>query len=372
VVDRPGFPSNEAQRLKALHRSRLLESPPERLFDTIVERAASICKTPMAFLSLVDENRQWFKSKVGLDAAETERDVAFCAHAILQDKLMVVPDALSDKRFADNPLVTNEPNIRFYAGMPLIMSDGCALGTLCVVDRKPRQLTAEQIEQLKILAESTRILVEMRASRLGEIFEKAVAATSEGVTIADAREPDLPLIFANEAFYKITGYTEEEVIGRNCRFLQGEDADPRALQKIRESIHNKQNCVVELVNYTKSGRRFWNRVSLVPIVDEAGELTHVIGLQSDITEAKEAEAARQQLLGMQATMHTVNDIVLNFMNNLQLHRILMEEKPDADAGALGEFDSMFAETMSKLAKINALTAFKSRIAARGITVLDTE
>ncbi len=371
-MEYPRRPSNEAQRLKALRRSKLLDSPPERLFDAIVQRAASICKTPMAFLSLVDENRQWFKSKVGLDATETERDVAFCAHAILQDKVMVVPDALSDKRFADNPLVKNDPNIRFYAGVPLVMSDGCALGTLCVVDREPRVLSADQMDQLKILAESTRILVEMRSSRLGEIFEKAVAATGEGVTIADAREPDMPIIFANEAFYRITGYNEEEVIGRNCRFLQGEDADPRSLQKIREAIRKKQNCVVELVNYTKSGRRFWNRVSLIPIVDDAGELTHVIGLQSDITEAKEAEAARQQLAAMQATMHTVNDIVLNFMNTLQLHRIHMEETAPADLGELREFDSMFAETMSKLSKLNALTEFKSKTAARGITVLDTE
>ncbi len=366
------LPSNEAQRLLALRRSRLLDSPPERLFDAIVSRAADICKTPMAFLSLVDEHRQWFKSKVGLDATETDRDIAFCAHAILQDQLLVVPDALSDKRFADNPLVTNEPNIRFYAGMPLVTSDGCALGTLCVVDRKPRQLSAEQIDQLKILAESTRILIEMRSSRLGEIFEKAVAATGEGVTIVDAREPDMPLIFANEAFYKMTGYSEGEVLGRNCRFLQGEDADPAILQKIRESIWTKRNCVVELLNYTKAGKPFWNRLSLIPIVDEAGELTHVIGLQSDITEAKAAEAARQQLLGMQVTMHTVNDVVLNFMNNMQLYRIHMEETWNADGGVLREFDSMFADTMTRLTKINALTKFKSRDAARGITVLDTE
>jgi two-component system cell cycle sensor histidine kinase/response regulator CckA len=371
-MERPRLPSNETQRLKALHRSKLLDSPPERLFDAIVMRASEICKTPMAFLSLVDEHRQWFKSRVGLDATETDRDLAFCAHAILQEELMVVPDALSDDRFADNPLVTNEPNIRFYAGMPLVTSDGCALGTLCVVDRKPRELTADQIHQLKILAESTRILLEMRSSRLGEIFEKAVAATVEGVTIADAREPDMPIIFANEAFYAMTGYVESEVLGRNCRFLQGEGTDSPSLQKIRDSLTTRQNCVVELLNYTKAGRPFWNRLSLIPLSDEAGELTHVIGLQSDITEAKESEAARQRMLGMRATMHAVDDVVLNFMNSLQLYRLHMEETWNADGGTLLEFDSIVEETMSKLTKINAVTKFKSKTVARGITVLDTE
>ena len=371
-MGKPGLPPNEAERLKALHRSRLLDSPPERLFDAIVSRAAEICKTPIALISLVDEHRQWFKSKVGLDAAETDRDLAFCAHAILQDQLMVVPDALSDERFAQNPLVTHAPNIRFYAGMPLITSDGCALGTLCVIDRQPRELTFDQMNQLKVLAESTRILLEMRSSRLGEIFEKAVAAATEGVTIADAREPDMPIIFANDAFYRMTGYTDAEVLGRNCRFLQGDGVDPSGLQRIRESLRLKQNCVVELLNYTKAGRPFWNRVSLIPLVDDAGDLTHVIGLQSDITEAKEAEAARQQLLGMTTTMHTVNDVVLNFMNTLQLYRMQMEDTWHADSGVLREFDSVFQDTMAKLSKINALTTFKSKTVARGITVLDTE
>ena len=368
----PGLPSNESQRLKALHRSKLLDSPPERVFDAIVSRASKICNTPMAFLSLVDEHRQWFKAKVGLDATETARDLAFCAHAILQEDIMVVPDALSDARFADNPLVVNEPKIRFYAGMPLVTSDGCALGTLCVVDRKPHDLTDEQRYQLKILAESTRMLLEMRSSRLGEIFEKAVAAAVEGVTIADAREPDLPIIFANDAFFKITGYPECEVLGRNCRFLQGEGTDPAAVQKISDSLSARKNCVVELLNYTKAGKPFWNRLSLIPLVDDAGELTHVIGLQSDITEAKESEAARQRMLAMKATMHAVDDVVLNFINSLQLYRLQMEETWKADGGTLREFDSIVEETMSKLSKINAVTKFKAKTVGRGITVLDTE
>ena len=363
---------NEEERVKKLHQSGLLDSPSERMFDAIVMRAAEICETPIALISLVDGQRQWFKAKVGLDISETDRDHAFCSHTILQDQLMVVPDARLDERFAKNPLVSGEPNIRFYAGVPLVTSDGAALGSLCVIDRKPRALTPDQTAQLKVLAESARLLVDMRASPMGEIFEKAAAATIEGFTVADARKPDMPLIFANEAFYKITGYTEEEVLGRNCRFLQGAGTNPKDLQTIKESLQAKQKCVVELRNYTKAGKEFWNRLTIIPLVDRNGELTYAVGLQADITEAKEAELARQQLFGMTTTMNTVNHIVLNFMNNLQLYRMEMEQTWKVQAGILQEFDSIFEDTRAELSKINALTSFKSKIAVPGIAVLDTE
>jgi PAS domain S-box-containing protein len=372
MMSNPPLPSNEEARLKALRGAHLLDTPPEQIFDSIVARAAEICEVPIALISLLDEHRQWFKSKVGLDVTETARDLAFCSYTILQDGLMVVPDALEDERFAHNPLVTGEPKIRFYAGMPIVTGDGNALGTLCVIDRKPRQLSSDQKYRLTALADSTAMLFEMRSSVLGEIFAKAVAETVDGVTIADARDPDLPLVFANQAFYKMTGYAEAEVLGRNCRFLNGEKTDPAVLQTIRKSLGAKQTCMAELLNYTKAGKPFWNRVSLIPIVDETGELTHVVGLQSDITAAKEADAARQQLVGMTTTMRTVNDIVNNFMNNLQLYRMQMEETWNADAEILQEFDSIFEDTLTKLSKINALTAFKSKTVARGITVLDTE
>ena len=369
-MERPPLKSEE-ERLKWLRRSRLLDSASERMFDVIVRRAAEICETPIALVSLIDERRQWFKARVGLEVSETGREHAFCAHTIGQDQMMIVPDACADTRFADNPLVTGEPYIRFYAGVPLVTSDGAAFGSLCVIDRKPRELTPGQTAQLRILAESARILLEMRASPIGEIFERAASATIEGFTVADGRNLDMPLIFANEAFYRITGYSEEEVIGRNCRFLQGKATDPECLQRIRESLRAKQNCVVEVVNYTKSGRAFWNRLSIIPLLDEAGELTYVVGLQSDITETKEAEAARQQLLGMTTTMHTVNDIVLNFMNNLQLYRMDMEEAWDVDAGVLRQFNLIFNDTLQKLSEINTLTRFKSKLSTGGLSLLDT-
>jgi GAF domain-containing protein len=145
------LPANEAERLAALYALLILDTPPDQRFDKIVEFAASEFAVPIALLTLVDRERQWFKSKVGLAVCETGRDISFCGHAILAQDIMVVPDALEDPRFADNPLVTGEPGIRFYAGAPLTLPSGAALGTLCLIDRRPRTLDAMELGILSTL-----------------------------------------------------------------------------------------------------------------------------------------------------------------------------------------------------------------------------
>ena len=147
----PLLPPNETERLAALHELLLVDTQPEQRFDTIVGYAAAEFNVPICLITLIDADRQWFKSRIGLKVECTPRDISFCGHAILESDILVVEDALTDQRFADNPLVTSIPNIRFYAGAPLITPNGHAIGTLCIIDTEPRVLDATERAVLKTM-----------------------------------------------------------------------------------------------------------------------------------------------------------------------------------------------------------------------------
>jgi GAF domain-containing protein len=159
------LPANESDRLDALKRYEVLDTPDEVDFDDFTWLASQICGTPIALISLIDATRQWFKSRVGLEARETPRERAFCGHTILGTKILEVPDALQDVRFHDNPLVTGAPDIRFYAGTPLTTHDGFNLGSLCVIDRAPRHLSDLQRESLVRLGRQVVMQLELRLAR---------------------------------------------------------------------------------------------------------------------------------------------------------------------------------------------------------------
>ncbi len=159
---RPPILPDEPERLVALRRYEILDTPPERAFDDLTLLAAQICQTPIAMVSLVDSDRQWFKSRIGVETRETPRDIAFCAHAIAGRETLIVPDTFQDERFAGNPLVVDEPQIRFYAGALLRVAEGHALGALCVIDRVPRQLTDDQAPALEALARQVVAQLELR------------------------------------------------------------------------------------------------------------------------------------------------------------------------------------------------------------------
>jgi GAF domain-containing protein len=169
------LPKNEVKRLKVLWQYDVLDTVPEEVFDDLTDLAAHICEAPVALISLVDENRQWFKARVGISVKETSRDISFCAHAILNDDLLLISDATKDPRFRDNPLVTGPQKIRFYAGAPLVTPDGHALGTLCVLDKKPRKLRPEQQKALQVLARHVVTQLELRRHA-----KELVAARDDG------------------------------------------------------------------------------------------------------------------------------------------------------------------------------------------------
>ena len=183
------IPKNENTRLRDLQDSGLLDTPQESEFDEIVRFASALCNMPISLISLVDSNRQWFKAKVGLDANETHPDFSFCAHAILQEDLFEVRDTLEDNRFWDNPLVVEDPEIRFYAGMPLVTSSGNRLGTLCVIDREPRQLSERQKFGLRVLANNVIKIAELRVKNKELYFATENQKRIISILAHDVRNP---------------------------------------------------------------------------------------------------------------------------------------------------------------------------------------
>ena len=286
------LPANEDQRLQALQSYAVLDTPDELLLDDLTQLASHICQTPIALVSLVDTDRQWFKSRVGLAAHQTPRDLAFCAHAILQpDQIFQVPDARLDPRFADNALVTGAPNVCFYAGTPLLTPDHFALGTLCVIDHVPRQLTPEQLTAMRTLGRHAMAVLELRRSQarydqelaLNRQLGRAIEQSPVQILMTDAQGYT---IFANPQFEHVSGYTEAEVLGKMPHVMQAGGADTDTHAAIWRTLRGGQSWADEMPYTTKSGVTIWNFVHINPVFDSLGAITHFVVFKTDITERR--------------------------------------------------------------------------------------
>ncbi len=298
------LPPNEAQRLAELRRYAVLDTPPEKAFDDITTLAARVFKVPISTVTLIDEDRQWFKSCFGLETREVGRNVAFCAHAILHDEVMIVPDARADARFAENPLVTGAPHIRFYAGAPLRTRNGLNLGTLCIIDTTPRELSEANAATLEGLAALVVAEINLRYE-IGErrraadtlrLLQAAMEQSRESVVITTAHVelPGPEIVFVNPAFTKLTGYTAEEVLGKTPRMFQGASPDRAVLDGVHARLAKGEEVQFETTNFRKDGSAYVIACQISPICDEAGKATHFICFQCDATERDNAVAALQQ------------------------------------------------------------------------------
>lgn len=298
------FPSNENARLEALKSYDILDTEPETEFDGMVQLASSICETPIAAISLIDSNRQWFKAITGLDAKETSRDLAFCAHTILQKEILIVPDALQDDRFFDNALVTAEPKIRFYAGAPLISSEGYALGTICVIDRVPRELNENQLLALKALSSHIITQLELRlAHRKINLYLKELQHTQRVLSTVINASPDFICfkdggghwLTANDAGLKLFCLEGQHYQGKSDLDL-AEQTHPLYKKSFEGCLATDEKAwqagnitrIEEIVPLPEGGVRVFD-VYKIPLFNGDGSRHGLAVLGRDITDRKQAE-----------------------------------------------------------------------------------
>ncbi len=288
---------------------QVLDFVPRRAFAHITALAAQFFQVPIVLISLVEEERHWFEACYGIEACETSRALSFCIQTILSDQIFVINDAAKSSHFSETSQVARVPHIRFYAGIPLKNSAGINVGSLCIIDTKPRAFSQEEQTQLRKFSELAVNEVELRnitrqlreneqallsQGRENSRLSVAVRNLTGGVVISDPNLPDNPLVYANDSFYRMTGYSSEEVVGKNCRFLQGVGTTQEIVNDMREAIKNRQPFNGILLNYRKDGTPFINELSINPVFDDMGNLLNFIGLQNDVTIREQALAALRE------------------------------------------------------------------------------
>ncbi len=296
-MQEPPIPADEAQRLAALRRLEILDTPAEERFDRLTRLARKLLGVPIALVSLVDHDRQWFKSKQGTGASETPRNVSFCGHAIADTEIFHIPDALEDSRFADNPLVTADPHVRFYAGAPLTAEGGHQIGTLCVIDRQPRELDEDELETLRDLADCVQdelaraeleSLVELKSQH--EMRLRAVLDTVVDSIVVIDKHGIIERV--NPATEQLFGYSADEMLGRNVKMLMPEPGASRHDGYLDRYLETGEARIIGIGGEVTGRRQDGTTFSVELSVSETriGERRHFVGVLRDVSERRLAES----------------------------------------------------------------------------------
>lgn len=302
------MPLNEPSRLLALQSYEILDSGREPSYDDIALLASLICRTPIALITLIDEDRQWFKSRIGLDSAGMPRELAFCAHTILEpDNVLTVADARLDARFCANPFVTGEPHVRFYAGAPLVSADGHALGTLCVIDREPRRLQPDQKEALLALSRQVMVLMEERRTsaalrgamqaltRSEALFREAYENAPIGIALVSLEGEWLRV---NQSLCDMLGYAAAELTRTTFQAITHPDDLESDLLLVRRMLTREiRTYQMEKRYLHRTGHAVWALLSVSLVWDKERPLYFISQIQ-DITERKTIERGKAEFLTM--------------------------------------------------------------------------
>ncbi|MGP9566880.1 GAF domain-containing protein [Halomonas sp. AOP5-B2-8] len=357
----PDTPHNETQRLAALHALHVLDTPKDQAFERMTQLARDLFDVPIALVSLVDKERQWFKSHQGLDACETSRELSFCAHAIYHETPLVIEDTLKDKRFFDNPLVNDAPHIRFYAGYPLRPLNGMAVGTLCLIASQPRPFSERDLMLLGSLAAQVEELLrqhkrQVELTRIARSFE-ALFTKSATAKIRIDRSGHIAAI--NPFALNLLGYTENELIGQNIAVLTPPDISIHHDRFIADYLAGGEPKVIgrgrEVEALHKDGRRIPVHLAINAIHNDQGRVVEFLGVLTDLTEIYDANRRIRKEENLLKILHQGITDYQALMSGERLWTFLMEalrELTDSDYALIGEV--MPTDTTNAL-KIHAMT-----------------
>ncbi|GGW90899.1 response regulator [Salegentibacter mishustinae] len=360
----------EIKRLQTLLSYNILDTPYEEDFDELAQLIALICDVPIAVISMIDDKRQWYKAKVGIDENETPKEETFCQYTVLQDELIEIPDALLDERVKNNPHVTSENGIRFYAGMPLKAENGSNIGTVCVVDGKPKELNDRQKKALKLLTKQAMHLIEVRqknkslGTELNSILEKKVEQTQRKLELKEIENKDLmkavknssgvvefnpdgTIISINKNFEEISGYSESELLGSHHKMLIT-PKDYAESDQLWKSLGQGIFKTGRVRRIHKDGAEFYLQASYNPIQNLEGKVIKVVKISQDITKEIEAAISLQKAKEMAENLNEQKD---NFIANVS-HEIR------TPIHAVLGFTDLLLENEDDKHKINYLNAVK--------------